>query len=235
MSLQYYLRANNITDDPDDYMAVSQSPESYSLEDVFEHMTREGSTITKAEALAGFEEVIQGIVNLVEQGNSVVTPLVNISPSISGVFDGEEDRFDPDRHQVNINVSPGLRLRDTAGDIPTQKIAPKDRVPVLRHFYDNRSDTRNGTITPAGGARITGALLKFDEEDENQGVFFINTSDGSERRVNQRMLQNKPSELIFMLPDLSAGTYRLEVRSNLEFTSEVRKGALSEELTVPGS
>ncbi|MDR8389583.1 hypothetical protein NC796_00450 [Aliifodinibius sp. S!AR15-10] len=116
-------------------MAVSQSPDTYTLEDVFEHMTREGSTITKAEALAGFEEVTQGIINLLAQGNSVVTPLVNISPSISGVFDGDEDRFDPDRHQVNINFSSGVRMRDLPSEIPTEKIEPKEREPKLRHFH----------------------------------------------------------------------------------------------------
>jgi hypothetical protein len=88
--LQYYLVANHITPDPDDYMAVSINPESYSLEDIFDHMTREGSTITKAEALAGFEEVTQGILNLVEQGHSVNTPLVNISLGINGVFNGDD-------------------------------------------------------------------------------------------------------------------------------------------------
>lgn len=58
------------------------------LEDVFELMTREGSTITKAEALASFEEISRGILKLVSQGKSVSTPLVNISSVVSGVFKG---------------------------------------------------------------------------------------------------------------------------------------------------
>lgn len=233
MSLQYYLTPNKMTSE-DDYMAVSQSPESYSIEDVFDYMTREGSTVTKAEALAGFEEVTKGIINLVEEGNSVVTPLVNISPGISGVFDGEDDRYDPERHEININISPGLRLRDTALNIDTEKVAPRERVPELAHYHDNSTGEQDQTITPNSGARITGALLKFDEEDDNQGVFFVNVDDGSETRVDKKMLHNMPSKLIFNNPDLPAGTYRLEVRSIIDGTTEVRTGTLTDELTVSG-
>lgn len=224
-----------MTSDPDDYMAISQSPESYSLDDVFDHMTREGSTITKAEALAGFEEVIRGIITLVKDGNSVVTPLVNISPGISGVFDGEDDRFDPERHQIKINVSPGNRLRKTAPAIPTEKIVAEERKPHLIHYYDNAAEAEDSLITPGSGARITGTLLKFDEEDQNQGVFFVKISDNTETRVDTKMLKNKPGELIFMNPALDAGTYRLEVRSKIKDTTEIRKGTFSKELTVSGS
>lgn len=234
MALQYYLIPNHMTPDPDDHMAVSINPVSYTIEDVYDHMTREGSTITTAEALAAFEEVMQGIINLVQQGHSVVTPLANISPSISGVFKSDEDTFDPSRHKVGINVTPGLRLRDTASEIPTEKVASREREPAPIHYYDNASETQDEIVTPDGGARITGSLLKFDETDANQGIFFVNTADGTETRVESSMLRNKPGELIFINPNLPAGNYRLEVRSLLEGTTQVRSGALSDELSVAG-
>ena len=109
------------------------------------------------------------------------------------------------------------------------------RRPSLTRFYDNGSETQNKLITPNGGARIKGSLLKFDEEDENQGIFFIDQSDNSEHRVDQPLLRNKPGELIFILPDLPAGGYRLEVRSILPHTSTLRTGALTDELTIAGS
>lgn len=84
-----------MTPDSDDYMAVSSNPQSYTIDDVYDNMTREGSTITKAEALAVFEEIVQSIINLVRQGYAVNTPLVNISSGISGVFDSDDDNFIP--------------------------------------------------------------------------------------------------------------------------------------------
>lgn len=232
MALQYYLTPNHMTPDPDDYMAVSSNSRSYTIEDVFDHMTREGSTITKAEALAVFEEISQGIINLVEQGFAVNTPLVNISSTVSGVFTGDDDSFNSGRHNVRINLTTGTRIGEIARDIKAEKIVVQKRVPVLSHYYDNESETQDETITPGKGARITGSLLKFDEDDNNQGVFFVNTADNSETRVDSFMLRNKPGELIFLNPTLPAGTYRLEVRSVIHRTSDPRPGALSDELTV---
>lgn len=234
MPLQYYLIPNHITPDPDDYMAVSINPQSYSLEDVVEQMTREGSTITTAEAIANFEEITQGIFNLVRQGHTVNTPLANFSPGMSGVFTGEDDRFDPSRHNIKINTNPGVRMRPQNGEIAVEKVEPRVQLPVLRHYFDNASETQNDLITPGLGARITGSLLKFDEEDTNQGVFFVNVDDSSETRVDARMLRNKPGELIFVNPELPAGSYRLEVRSIIHSTTEVRTGALRHELTMAG-
>ncbi|MDR8393324.1 DUF4469 domain-containing protein [Aliifodinibius sp. S!AR15-10] len=232
MALQFYLRPNHMTDDPNNYIAVSRNPESYTLEDIFEHMTREGSTITKAEALAGFEEVTRGIIRLVAQGNSVITPLVNIRPTVRGVFDGKEDNFDPARHQVSINVSPGLRLKGITNDIPTEKIAPRERKPEPMHLHDSETDLQDQRVTPKGGARITGTLLKFDAKDPKQGIFFVNIDDNSEIPVESNMIKNKPKELVFINPDLETGMYRLEVRSKIKDTSKIRKGILPEELTV---
>ncbi|MDZ7693882.1 MAG: DUF4469 domain-containing protein [Balneolaceae bacterium] len=87
-------------------------------------------------------------------------------------------------------------------------------------------------LTPGSGARITGALLKFDQKDPNQGVFFVNIEDGSATRVETTMLKNKPSELIFMNPLLDPGTYYLEVRSILTGNTKIRTGRLSAQVTA---
>ncbi|MDX1638369.1 MAG: DNA-binding domain-containing protein [Balneolaceae bacterium] len=232
MPLHYHLKPNPLTPEPDEYLAVSKNPESYRLEEIFEHATREGSTITTAEIMAVFEEITQGIINILQEGNAVITPLVNIKPTIGGVFRGEDDQFDPNRHRININLSAGKRLRRMSRDIPTRKIIVGERRPEPQHFFDHGSESEDANITPGGGARITGTLLKFDEDDRKQGIFFINTADGSETRVNRKMLKNKPGELIFINPSLEAGAYRLEVRSKLEYTTQIRTGTHAAPLRV---
>ncbi len=121
--------SNVITPDPDDYMAVTINGKTYTLEDVYDLMTHEGSTITKAEALAAFEEIVRAIIRLVSDGNSVTTSLVNISARIVGVFNGENDRFNPSRHQVKLRVQPGIRLSDPEASIKTDKSAA-ERAPA---------------------------------------------------------------------------------------------------------
>ena len=232
MSLEYYLVPNHITDNPNDYRAVSRNSNSYTIEDVYKQMTREGSTVTKAEALAVFEEITQAIISIIQDGHSVVTPLVNISSSVTGVFDEEEDQFDSDRHKVQLNINSGLRLRNLPSSIAPTRVEGSEPAPDIKYLHDNVSETRSELLTPQGGARIKGSLLKFDEEDNQQGIFFINTQDATEHRVERAPLRNMPKELIFTLPDLPAGEYRLEVRSILSNTTTMRTGILSTPLTV---
>ncbi len=223
---------NHITDNPNDYRAVSSNSNTYTIEDIYKQMTREGSTVTKAEALAVFEEITQAITSIVQEGHSVVTPLVNISSSVTGVFDEEEEPFDSNRHKVQLNINSGLRLRSLPASIQPVRIEGSQPAPDIKYLYDNVSETRSELLTPQNGARIKGSLLKFDEEDSQQGIFFINTQDATEHRVERSLLRNKPGELIFTIPDLPAGEYRLEVRSILSGTSTIRSGILSSPLTV---
>lgn len=232
MSLQFHLIPNHINPNSNNYIAVSTNTKSYTLEDIFDRMTRQGSTLTKAEALAAFEEITQSMIEVIQEGASITTPLLNVGSSVNGTFKDEEDSFDTGRHQISINVSAGVRLRKAATDIDPEKVTSKKRIPKLTHYFDVNSDTSNEFITPGGGARITGSLLKFDEEDTGQGVFFVNEQTMKETKVEASMLKNKPSELIFLTPELPAGTYRVEVRSIIYNTKKMRSGHLSDPLVV---
>lgn len=232
MSLHFYLIPNHIQPNSDNYMAVSTNSECYTLEEVFDRMTRRGSTVTKAEALAAFEEITESIIEIIEEGDSITTPLVNISSSVNGVFENEDDPFDPNQHRISINIAAGKRISEMASVIHPEKVTPRQRMPELSHYIDVNSDSRNEVITPSGAGRITGSLLKFDEDDASQGIFFVNANDGIETKIASSIIKNKPSELIFVNPDLPSGTYRLEVRSIVYNTTRIRKGVLSEQLIV---
>lgn len=121
-----------------------------------------------------------------------------------------------------------------AGDIEVEKIPVREREPAPVHYYDHASEEQDEVITPNDGARLSGSLLKFDMEDEEQGIFFINVDDGEEIKADGTILRNKPGEILFNNPELPQGTYRLEVRSNLGST-KIRTGTLSDELTVVGT
>lgn len=230
--LEYYIIQNHISNGSDNYMAVSSNSQTYTIEDVFDEIVHPGSSISKAEALATFESLTEGIMKFVRQGNSVVTPLVNIRSDIKGVFESDESTYDPSKQQVVVNMSPGLRLRSVENEIEVTKVTQQKREPMLLHYYDNTSDSSDETITPDEGARISGNMLKFDEEDTDQGIFFVNTDDGTETRLDKTLLRNMPSELIFNNPTLPTGNYKLEVRTGLLNGSSIRTGTLSATLTV---
>jgi hypothetical protein len=234
MALQYFLLNNPMTrGERNDRIAVSVVPRTYGIDDVIERMISRGSTVTRAEALSVFEEFSLAVQQLVEEGNSLNTPLFNVAPKVAGVFKNDDDTFDTSRHQVKVRMNPGLRLREIEAGIRVEKIMATKLLPILVHFFDNESDGHDDLVTPGGGAKIVGGLLKFDEADVLQGIFFINTSNGSATRVTAKMLRNKPGELIFTLPEsLVNGTYRVEVRTLVKGSKTLRVGALPIELTV---
>lgn len=231
MAVKYALFENNMTSDPNDYMAVVQPEASKTMDDIIAMMTNRGSTATKAEVLSIMEEFSLALTNILKDGGSINFPLFNVSFSITGVFNGPDDSFDSMRHQLRINVSPGLRLKESEGSIKTEKVKADKPMPVLIDFKDIASDSRNQNLTPGGVGNIKGSLLSFDPADPAQGIFIIAES-GTETKATT-LIRHKPGELIFMIPSgISAGTYRLEVRSNLRNGKQIRTGALPFSLTV---
>jgi hypothetical protein len=230
MSLDYALFENHLTADPSDYMAVVQNPQSKTEDDIVALMVSRGSTVTKADALATIEQYAQAIEEFVKDGYNINTALFKLSLSVKGIFDSEDENFNPARHSVKVNVSAGTRLQAVASSVKVSRVQGTPPQPDPVYLDDLGSGTRNETLTPGNIARLKGSRLKFDASDPAQGIFLV-ASDGSETQV-ATVSHNKPSQLDFLVPVLPAGTYRLEVRAVLYNTTELRKGSLSAELTV---
>ncbi|MBI9034070.1 MAG: DUF4469 domain-containing protein [Bacteroidales bacterium] len=229
MSLKYALYENNLTSDPDDYSAVVQDVESLSMEAIVDQMLERGSTVTRADALSVLEDYSATIESLMKKGKGVNTPLFNLHPSIKGVF-LKDDQFDKSRHFVRYNITPGIRIKTAVNDISVEKVQANKPRPVLIHFEDLASGTRNETITSGKIGSIKGSRLKFNPAEATQGIFFIAT-DNTNYKVDM-ITVNKPSELHFLTPDLPAGDYQLQVRTVLRDTAQLRTGTLEYTLTV---
>ena len=232
MPLKYALFENHLTDDPNDYMAKVQDVQPSTFDDVIDLMISRGSTVTRAEAMAVFEEYGLALEQLLREGRSVNTPLFNLTPSIKGVFFGLNDPFEASRHQVRINVKPGTRLRQIEAQIPVERVSPTERLPNPREFVDANSGARNGPLTPGGLGTLLGDYLKFNPNDTEQGIFFIDAAEAATRVTVISV--NKPKELHFLVPaTLASGTYSVEVRAILPQATQRRTGVLPHPLQVP--
>jgi len=225
MSLRYGLIPNHLTDDPDDFMGKVTDSETVTEVELVNQMTGKGSTVTKAEALSVIEEYEYAVVEAVKNGNNVNTRLFKLTPSVSGVFTNQNDGFDASRHAVKLNLNAGSRLNEAVVDIELRKVEIISVQPVPQQFVDLKTKVINESFTPGQIASIRGSLLKFDEEDNAQGIFFI-AADGTETRVDN-MVKNKPSELLFFVPEtITNGTFQVEVRTILPKQKTIRKGRL---------
>lgn len=233
MALKYYLVENHLPGLHGTNRAVIVSRKPRTLDDVIDEMIRRGSTLTKGEVLAALEEFASALERLLKMGCNITLPLFRISLSIAGRFQGTDDRFDPSRHRVKVNINARPQLKAIAKRISVQKVAGQRTKPVLLHFYDYVTGEIDSVATMGGGARITGKLLKFDEDDKRQGVFIVNASGASTIWIGGKFLRNTGGELIFRLPaHLPPGRYKVEVRTVYKGNKRILAGFLPVELTV---
>lgn len=234
MPIQYALYDNRLTPDPDDRYAQVLSDRSVSLDDLADRIAATGSetlrsSVTRADVLTVLGAVNEAVRDFLAEGARVNLPFAQFSVSMQGAFADDDDQFDPARHAVVPRVQPGQALRDAfRSGVEVTKVGATRRAPTPLHYVDLVGPETDGPLTPGGMGRVDGDLLAFDPAEADQGVFFV-ASDGAETRV-ETFGQVAPSRLLFMVPSLASGAYRLEVRA--PFGQALRTGRLDAVLTV---
>ena len=208
------LYENQLTPEPDDYMAVVQNQEIVGEEEILKEMIVPGG-VTVTQAAAVFAARKQAIAKLLRSGKGVHTDYCEIKASVRGVFTSEDDNFSPDRHMVVYRTNPRKDLREIAKEQKVKKVLVTARVPMAIRFIDAATQRRNEVISVGKVGELKGIYLKCDPDDDQQGVFLIK-SDGTEVRC-AGFINNTSSRLIFFVPDtLTVGEeVEIEVRNKL--------------------
>jgi len=152
--------------------------------------------------------------------------LFDLYPKIKGKFNSITDHYDPARHKIDIGATPGSRVRkyvrENAAVGKLETVLPK---PLVLEYSDLGSSTINTTITPENIGTLKGSRLAFNAADETEGIFIIDASSGDEMKVTA-LQKNKPSELIFMVPNFNYMSVYIEVRKHFSKDGELRSGRL---------
>lgn len=212
MSINYSLEPNHLTPDPNDQKARVVPNNVLTLEDIVKRILKRGTTLTEVDVRAVLLIAMEEIADAVVEGNNVNTPLINVKPSIQGVFKDVNDVFDAKRHTVNASVSLGTQFAEKIVGASVVKNASASAIaPDIVSFKDVR--TTSSTIATKGGiAAITGTELKYDMANASEGIFFINTTTAAETKVTD-VAQHTATNLMFLVPTtLVAGNYFVEVR-----------------------
>lgn len=207
--LKYGLTENSLTERPDDYTAQVYSAGSLDKEAIIERMLRRGTLLTKTDILAVFNGIEEEVAAVTREGFTVNMPLLNTSFSISGVFEGPLDSFDPNRHRLYVNLTKGTILRDAEMRVPLTKTDAVVSQPHILEVKDAISDTVNKILTPGGVLQLWGSGIKVEGTEAECGLWFV-PAIGQPIKATV-LVQNKPSSLIAAIPVLPAGTYSLRV------------------------
>ncbi|MCF8337133.1 MAG: DUF4469 domain-containing protein [Bacteroidales bacterium] len=231
MSVKYHLQPNPITTDPDDHSARVNPVASLDFDSIVQEMLRRGTTVTDTDAQAVVTLFMEVISDKASEGNNVNLPLVSIRPGIRGVFNGASDSFDPARHTIRATVSAGPLLEEKMSQGRPEKILHNRPKPELVAFVDYNSQTTDALLTPGGIGEITGEELKYNHDDAEEGIFFIEDA-GTETRVDVLSVRTD-GKLMFQIPSaLTPGNYALVVRRKYGNAQEIRTGELNKSLTI---
>ena len=230
MPIQYSLRDNRLTPDPADRYARVEPARSVGLDEVADRIAGSGSTVTRVDVVSVLASLQGAIRDLLAEGAHVNLPFANFGARIQGPFAGDDAPFDPSQHAVLPRVTAGAELRAAfRAGVPVERVAASRPGPAPLHYLDVNTDERDGALTPGGMGELTGSKLAVDADAADEGVFFVAEADGAETPVEVVAL-NAPSKLLFLVPALASGDYRVEVRA--AFGQTLRTGQLDAVLTV---
>ena len=212
MPVFYALVDNPLTSDQTDSRAAMKPQPSVSEDELIEMIVLQNTGVSASVARKVLAEYTKALRFFLEKGRHLNTPLLNTTYSITGVFNSDEDTFDSSRHRLNLNLYPGLAIKDVVAHTEVSKVEAGARLPLLSTYFDTETGTKNDVLTPNEMGRLNGKRLKFDETDPAQGLFMVNDK-GKAVQVT-KFAECRPSKIIFKVPGtLPKGVYLLEVRT----------------------
>ncbi|MDR1407223.1 MAG: DUF4469 domain-containing protein [Tannerella sp.] len=208
--LEYSLHENVLTERKDDYAAQTHSKTVYTREQFIDLMLQRGTLVTKTDIVAVLNDVEETVSYIVKNGGMVNLPLFNIAFSISGVFDGVTDTFDPHRHKLHVNLSKGTLLRDAEKEVKLTKVNAPSPQPQILEVLDSVSGRVDEILTSGGAVLIDGVNIKLTGDKNTVGLWFV-AEDGYETQA-VTIITNKPAQIAALIPSLKVGNvYQVKI------------------------
>ena len=196
------------------YTAKVGSERTLSLRDVAESATLRGRADLTASTLEhATETIFKEAAYLLCDGFSVNFGYFQISLKIRGIFDSPDDMYDPERHSLLFQITPGELLSCNLPSINLKMRGLKKNLADIVLVTDTYTGLIDGTITPNEDIMIQGTRIRVmsnDESDSETGIFFV-SDNGTAVPVSRRLTQNNSSCVIARVPDLPAGEYLLRI------------------------
>jgi len=220
-----YLYDNPLTDNPDDYTARVSSERSLDINQICESAVgRGGADISSSSMQHGVSLFLKEMGYLLCDGYSVNTGYFTASPLIKGVFSSPQETFNTEKHALLFQFNQGDTLREELSSIEVAIMGVADTSLSISQVTDVKTGSVNDLLTPNRNLIINGYKIKVAGEHADTGVYFVNQTSGESTKVDTAdLVTNNPSELIIMIPELAAGTYKLQVTTQFGVSSLLKE------------
>lgn len=169
-----------------------------------------------------WEKVNAAVIDRVLNGSIVDCGIGSFYAKIKGRFDSTLSEFKTALHSIDIGFRSSKKVKELASSITPVMAQSKEIVPVILSVYDVETKSDN-TLTPDGNIVIKGKSLTVTGTNEDVGLYFVNTDNGSETVVKpDKIAKNSKSELICKIPDLKRGTYNIIIKTQKSATRPLK-------------
>ncbi|WP_299125952.1 DNA-binding domain-containing protein [uncultured Tenacibaculum sp.] len=212
--MKYYLTKNHLNEE-DNYIARVLATRSVSQAALIKKMLEKRSAVGKTDIVAVLNSFYETIIQCIKDGDTVNLPLFNISYSITGVFDNDEEIFSEKKHKLHLKLKTGKLIKNVLHEVPINKVAAPNTYTQITQVIDIGSGTSNQQITSEGLFELLGSRLKIAGSHPSVGLYFIG-EDQTEIKVT-RFSRNTFKNIIAQAPHLLPGRYHIRIKS--QFTS----------------
>ena len=149
---------------------------------------------------------------LIENGEKINTGYFSAQANVKGVFDSPRDRFDDERHKVEVAFSTGAIIRRRAKGLKAEVFSVDNSKLRIRTVIDAQTKEHVEKLIANRLLVLKGEKLKIVGDDPSVGIYLVHTESGQETHLPATALyENSNATLMFFVPDLQPGTYELKV------------------------
>jgi hypothetical protein len=201
----------NYLEHGDRFIARARTEKTLEVEQVCaEAVTRGGSDLsydTMVDAVkAYFDEAFYQLAD----GFSVANAYFAIRPKIGGTFEHAGSGLDKEKNPVDFTFLKRKELRDICSRITVEIEGVAENSTYIAEVEDVASGTVDEKLTPKGVVVILGSRIKI-AGGPDCGLYLVKPPASSGDKIQGNFVENYPTRLSIQLPDLSAGTYRVQV------------------------
>jgi hypothetical protein len=147
-------------------------------------------------------------------GFAVDTGYFTIHPNVGGAFKSPDEPPDPKNHPVSFSFHPRPLLRRLAQHIVVKVIPGERSSGSIERFLDIETGIENGKAVPGNLFSISGYRIKLKGNHPDCGIYFVSATDPScIIKAPGPFPQNTSSKISGRIPDLPAGEYLIEIRT----------------------
>ncbi|MDR2193816.1 MAG: DUF4469 domain-containing protein [Treponema sp.] len=197
------------------YIARTDSEASLTIEDVCAALkNRGGFTGNYDDLVAHVKQFLDEAAYQLCDGFAVNLKYFLMYPNVIGTFDKVIEGHDTEKHRVTFRFRILTALRILAAHIVVEVEGLANVQGYIDEFTDINTESVNDALTPGGQFCIAGHKIKIVGEDPEVGVYFIPEADPTARvKVSGHLAENSASKLIGIVPALTAGKWKVEIKT----------------------